>query len=149
MSDDLRKSLEEMVKKLGSDLGLPKVDVDKLVETHQKNFDALIEAAKAASASVKRVADQQRELIESTLNDAVALAQHLKPGADAATLMTQQREAVSRVVDKTSSSTSAIAEQIQSLNNEVWKIVTDRLAASAGELRASFQRGAVAPKSEP
>ena len=140
MSDDLRQSLEEMVKKFGTDLGLPKVDVDKLIETHQKNFDALAEAAKAASASAQQVATQQRELIESTLNDAMALARQVKPGADATTLLAEQRQAVSRVVDKTISSTGAIAEQIQNLNKEVWKIVTDRLAASASELQASFPR---------
>jgi phasin family protein len=140
MSDDLRQSLEDMVKKFGSELGLPKVDVDKLIETHQKNFDALVEAAKAASAGANQVATQQRELIESTLNDAMALARQAKPGMDAAGLLAEQRQAVSRVVDKTISSTSMIAEQIQNLNKEIWRIVADRLTAGASELHASFPR---------
>ena len=49
MIDDVRKSLEDMIKKFGSDLDLPKVDIDKLIETHQKNIDALVRSAKAAN----------------------------------------------------------------------------------------------------
>jgi len=139
MSDDLRQSLEDMVKKFGADLGLSKVDVDKLIETHQRNIDALVESAKVASNSAKQVAAKQRELIESTLNDALALAKEMKPGVDAANLLNQQREAVNRVVDKTIASTSAIAEQIQNLNKEILKIFADRISGSASEIRASFQ----------
>ena len=35
------QSFSEMLKKFGSDLGLPKVDIEKLMATHAKNFEAL------------------------------------------------------------------------------------------------------------
>jgi phasin family protein len=139
MSDDLRQSLENTVKKFGFDLGLPKVDVDKLIETHKKNFDALVEASKVASSGAQQVVAKQRELLESTFNDALALIKQAKPGVDAAALVARQREAVSHAVDKTIASTGAIAEHIQTLNNDILKIVTERIAASADEFKASFQ----------
>ena len=39
------QSFVDIVRQFGSDLGLPKVDVDKLVETHRKNFEALTQTA--------------------------------------------------------------------------------------------------------
>src|SRR6266850_807071 len=38
----------EMLRKFGSDLGLPKLDVDKLIEAKKKNIDALSESARVA-----------------------------------------------------------------------------------------------------
>jgi phasin family protein len=147
MSDDLRQSLENMVKKLGSDLGLPKVDVDKLIETHKKNFDALVEAVRLASAGAREVAAKQRELIESTINDAFALVGEVKPGVDAASLLAQHRETVAQTLDKTIASTGAIADQIQTLNMEMLNMMTDRLTANLGEIRASFSARASSPTS--
>ncbi|MFO1116528.1 MAG: TIGR01841 family phasin [Beijerinckiaceae bacterium] len=146
MIDDVRKSLEDMIKKFGSDLDLPKVDIDKLIETHQKNIDALVRSAKAANDGVQAVAVKQRETLEAAMNDAITMAKSLKPGADPKELLTQQREAVERVVDSAISSTKSIAMQVQTLNSEVFKIVVDRLAGSASEIRASFK---VAPKEGP
>lgn len=145
MIDDIRQSFDEMIKKLGADLELPKVDVEKLLETHRKNLDALAQSAKAANASVEAAVAKQRETIESVMNDAVAMAGALKPGANPKELLTQQREAVGRAVDKAIDSTTGLAMQIQKLNSEVFKLVVDRLAGSANEIRASFKP---APKDE-
>ena len=43
------QSFAEMLKKFGSDLGLPKVDIEKLMATHAKNFEALGDSARIAS----------------------------------------------------------------------------------------------------
>jgi len=48
----------EMLKKFGSDLNLPKVDVDKLIEMHRKNLDALEQSAQVASAGAKSICRQ-------------------------------------------------------------------------------------------
>jgi hypothetical protein len=42
------QSFVDIVRKFASDLGLPKVDVDKLVQAHRKNFGALTQTALAA-----------------------------------------------------------------------------------------------------
>jgi hypothetical protein len=39
----------EMLRKFGSDLGLPKMNVDQLVETQKKNIEALGQSAKVAT----------------------------------------------------------------------------------------------------
>src|SRR5258705_11966543 len=52
----------EMLRKFGSDLGLPKLDVDKLIEAQKKNIDALSESARAAAQGAQSVAQKQREV---------------------------------------------------------------------------------------
>ena len=52
----------EMLKKFGSDIGLPKLDVDKLIDAHKKNIDALGQSVKVAAQGAQSVAQKQREL---------------------------------------------------------------------------------------
>ena len=58
------KSLADMLKKFGSDLGLTTVDVDKLVDLYRKNLDALAQSATTASAGAKSVVSKQIEIAE-------------------------------------------------------------------------------------
>jgi hypothetical protein len=44
----------EMLRKFGSDLGLPKMNVDQLVETQKKNIEALGQSAKVAAQGRNR-----------------------------------------------------------------------------------------------
>jgi hypothetical protein len=69
----------EMLRKFGSDLGLPKMNVDQLVETQKKNIEALGESAKVAAQGAQSVAQKQREVIEAGLREATAFAHEYKP----------------------------------------------------------------------
>src|SRR5713226_10137742 len=69
----------EMLRKFGSDLGLPKLDVDKLIEAQKKNIDALSESARVAAQGGQSVAQKQREVLEAGLREAATLAREYKP----------------------------------------------------------------------
>jgi hypothetical protein len=69
----------EMLPKFGSDLGLPKMNVDQLVETQKKNIEALGQSAKVAAQGAQSVAQKQREVIEAGLREATAFAHEYKP----------------------------------------------------------------------
>jgi hypothetical protein len=69
----------EMLRKFGSDLGLPKMNVDQLVETQKKNIEALGQSAKVAAQGAQSVAQKQREVIEAGLREATAFAHEYKP----------------------------------------------------------------------
>ena len=59
------ESFMDQIKAFGARLGLPKVDVDKLVDIQLKNIDALGRSAQAAGEGAKALADRQREIIEA------------------------------------------------------------------------------------
>ena len=69
----------DMLRKFGSDLGLPKLNVDELLQTQKKNIDALSESAKVAAQGAQSVAQKQREVLEAGLREAVTLAREYKP----------------------------------------------------------------------
>src|SRR5260370_3517131 len=69
----------EMLRKFGSDLGLPKLDVDKLIEAQKKNIDALSESARVAAQGAQSVAQKQREVLEAGLREATTLARGYPP----------------------------------------------------------------------
>src|SRR6202022_4578827 len=69
----------EMLRKFGSDLGLPKLDVDKLIEAQKKNIDALSESARVAAQGAQSVAQKQREVLEAGLREATPLARGYQP----------------------------------------------------------------------
>src|SRR5208283_2627454 len=137
MAEDLRQSLEDMIKKFATDLDLPKVDVDKLIETHERNLDSIVQTAVAAADAVRATAAKERETLKSAMNDALALAKAMKPGSDPKLMLSREGEAVGRAIETAVSSTAAIAEQIIKLNTEVFRLFLGRFSASAHELRES------------
>ena len=64
----------DMLRKFGSDLGLPKLNVDELLQTQRKNIEALSESTKMAAQGAQSVAQKQREVLEAGLREAVTLA---------------------------------------------------------------------------
>jgi len=60
-------SYVDMLRKFGSDLGLPKVDIDMLIEGHKKNIDALSQSGTVAAQGAQAVAQKQRKIFEAGL----------------------------------------------------------------------------------
>src|SRR5260370_888619 len=81
----------EMLRKFGSDLGLPKLDVDKLIEAQKKNIDALSESARVAAQGAQSVAQKQREVLDAALRRAPR--QSSKGGTDGKPANSAGREA--------------------------------------------------------
>ncbi|WP_204351095.1 hypothetical protein, partial [Serratia marcescens] len=69
----------DMLRKFGTDLGLPKLNVDELLQTQKKNLEALGQSAKVAAQGAQSVAQKQREVLEAGLREASTLAREYKP----------------------------------------------------------------------
>ena len=69
----------EMLRNFGSDIGLPKLDVDQLIEAQKKNIDALSQSARVAAQGAQSVAQKQREVLEAGLQEATTLARGYQP----------------------------------------------------------------------
>ncbi len=147
MAEDMRQSLEETIKKFAADLDLPKVDVDKLIDTHERNLDSVVQTAVAATDAVRATAAKQRKILGAVMNDALAMAKAMRPGADPKELLSRESEAVGHTIETAVSSTAAIAEKIYKVNTEIFKLFIGRLSESAHEIRESVHPGQ--PRDEP
>jgi phasin family protein len=141
MTEEGKQSFIDIVRQFALDLGLPKIDVDKLVIAHQKNFEALTQTAQITSESVKTIAAKQKETIESAFREAVEMARSVKLTGDPKELLAKQTEAVNRALDAAVGNTREIAERIQKANADAFKVVADRITESIAEVRQSFRSG--------
>jgi len=72
-------SFLDQIKAFGARLGLPKVDVDKLVDMNRKNFEALMRSASVAGEGAKALVEKQREIVQVAFNETSKLVKDFHP----------------------------------------------------------------------
>src|SRR5438876_11101682 len=117
----------EMLRKFGSDLGLPKLDVDKLIEAQKKNIDALSESAKVAAQGAQSVAQKQREVLEAGLREATTLAREYKPLGKIHENVALQTEFARKVFEIAVQGAQESASTARQSTTEAVKIIQDRV----------------------
>jgi phasin family protein len=133
-------SYVEMLRGFGGKLGLPQIDVDKLIETNRKNIDALSESAMAAADGAQAVARKQREVLEAGLQEATALAKGFQPLGDPRETVARQTEFVKKVFEVAVQGARESAKVSRESTVEAVKVLQDRMKASIDEIRASVSR---------
>src|SRR6478672_1143392 len=73
------QTLIDVLRKFGSDLGLPKLDVDQLIKTQRSHLDAFAQATQIAAEGAASIAKKQREVLAAGLREASELAHEYKP----------------------------------------------------------------------
>jgi phasin family protein len=129
-----------MLRKFGSDLGLPKIDVDKLIESHQKNIDALSQSATVAAQGAQSVAKKQREIFEAGLQEATKLARGYQPLGKLQDNLALQTEFAKKVFEIAVKGAQDSATTARQSTGEAVKIIQDRLKESFDEIQSSVNR---------
>ena len=133
-------SYVDMLRKFGSDLGLPKVDVDKLIESHRKNIDTLSQSATVAAQGAQSVAQKQREIFEAGLDEATKLARGYQPLGKLQDNLALQTEFAKKVFEIAVKGAQESATTARQSTSEAVKIIQDRLKESFDEMRSSVNR---------
>ncbi|HZC97236.1 MAG TPA: TIGR01841 family phasin [Bradyrhizobium sp.] len=128
----------DMLRKFGSDLGLPKLNVDELLQAQKKNLEALGQSAKVAAQGAQSVAQKQREVLEAGLREASTLAREYKPlkVQENLALQTEFARKMFDIAVKGAQETASMARQS---TTESVKIIQDRMKESFEEFRASVR----------
>ena len=130
---EVTQSLLDKLTKFGNDLGLPKVDVDQIIDAQRKNLDALDRSAKVAAEGAKSLVDKQREIVESALTEAAAMARDYKPTGDPQKILTQQTEFAKKAFESTVQNMRDVAELAKKTTSESTAIIRGRLRDSLKE----------------
>ncbi len=133
-------SILEQMKAFGARLGLPKVDVDKLVDMNLKNIDALGRSAQAAGEGAKALAEKQREIVETAFRETSAMVRDFKPSGNPQEILAKQSEYARKAFEITMQNTKDIAELTKKTSTDATAILRDRLRDSLAELRESISR---------
>ena len=140
------ESFMDQIKAFGARLGLPKVDVDKLVDIQLKNIDALGRSAQTAGEGAKALADKQREIMEAAFKETSAMVRDFHPVGDPQGTLAKQKDYAKRALELTMQNTRDVAELTKKTTTDATAIVRDRLRESLTELRDSVGRVGSAEK---
>ncbi len=129
----------DMLRKFGSDLGLPKLNVDELLQTQKKNLEALGQSAKVAAQGAQTVAQKQREVMEAGLREAATLAREYKPLGKIHENLALQTEFARKVFDIAVKGAQDSASTARQSTTDAVKIIQDRMKENFEEFRSSVR----------
>ena len=135
-----QQSILEMFTKLGQDLKIPSVDMEKIIAHHRKNLEALSASGKAAAEGAAAFAAKQREIVEAAIKDIQAAAQNFKMPGSPQEAMAAQSEFAKRSIDAAIQNTKDLAELVQKSNQDAMRIIQDRMKESFEEIKSSFTK---------
>jgi phasin family protein len=130
----------EMLRKFGADLGLPKPNVDQLVETQKKNIEALGQSAQVVAQGAQSVAQKQRELMEARLREATAFARENQSLGKVNANLAQQTEFARKLFEIVLKGSHEAAATARQSGADAVKIVQDRMKEGLEGIRAGIGR---------
>jgi phasin family protein len=137
MSDE---SFLDQMKAFGARLGLPEVDVNKLIDVQLKNIDAMAQSAHVVGEGAKAMADKQRSIVEAAVRETSAMVRDFHPAGDPQAALAKQKDFAKKAFELTVQNTRDIAELTKKTTTDATTIVQDRLRSSLTELRDSVSR---------
>ncbi len=132
------QSYMDMLRGFGANLGLPQVDVEKLIDANRKNLEALNQSVAAAAGGAQAVALKQREVLAAGLKEATALVHEFHPLGDPRENLAKQAEFAKKFVELSLQGAKDSAEATRESTTEAAKILQERMKAAFEEMRAGF-----------
>ncbi|MDW6020374.1 TIGR01841 family phasin [Mesorhizobium sp. BAC0120] len=133
------ESIFDMFSKLGSQMKLPKVDVEAVLDHHRKNLEALQKSVQASAAGTSSLMAKQREMLQQTLSEVADLAQNYRAGSDPRELMSKQADFARKSFETAVKNAGEMAEIVKKSGGESIDILRERMRESMEEIRAGFE----------
>ena len=142
---DATQSYLDILSKFGAELGLPTVDVDRLLEAHKKNIEALANSASVISEGARSAAEKNREIFEAGLRELAATARDYRPLAAEVDLAEKRVEFAKKVFDAIAKNARDVNDIANQSTKEASRIFQDRLKTSIDEIKASVGKSEKSP----
>jgi phasin family protein len=133
------KTVVDMFADMATQINLPKIDYEALLDIHRKNIEAMQKSAAALSEGGRAVLAKQQEILSDAMREARQLIADFKPAGSPQEISAKQAELARRVFEATVKNTRDVAELIQKSSGEAPKIILDRIRESVAEARAAIE----------
>ena len=143
MTQDVQ-TLIGVLRKFGSDLGLPKLEVDQLIKTQRSHLDAFAQATQIVAEGAASIAKKQREVLAAGLRD--ELAHEYKPSGSPQEMLAKQAEFANKALDITVQNARDVSELASQSTSEAVGIIRKRLRESWDEIRGVADTAAAGKK---
>jgi phasin family protein len=134
------QSFLDQMKAFGARLGLPEVDVNKLIDVQLRNIDAMAQSAHVVGEGAKALAEKQQNVIDAAFRETSAMVRDFHPAGDPQAVLAKQKDFAKKAFELTMENTRDIAELTKKTTTDATTIVRDRLQSSLTELRDSVTR---------
>jgi phasin family protein len=132
MAED-NPSWRDRFRQFGGDLGLPKVEVDQLIEAHRKNLDALEQSTHVAAEGARSLAAKQLEIVETAFRETAALVRDFKPTGDPKEVLARQTAFAKKAFDSVAQNSREISELAARTTIDATVTIRNRLHESLSE----------------
>ena len=129
------ESFIDMFAKLGQYLKMPNLDVERVIEHHRKNLEALEKAARTATSGATTLFSRQREMLEETLREITDMAQGYRAPGSPQDMMAKQAEFARRSFETAVKNASEIGEVVRKSSGETIEILRERIREAMEDMR--------------
>lgn len=133
-------SLIDMFARLGRDLNMPDIDIDRVIEHHRRNLEAFERSARAAGAGASAVFARQREMLRETFDDINEMAEHVRAGGDPQDLVAKQAEFAREGFETAVRNTGEVADLVARSSGEALDILRNRIREGLDEIRQGVEK---------
>jgi phasin family protein len=137
---DASQAFTDMFRKMGEQLKVPSFDMTKIMEHHQKNFEAMTRSWQAMAGGATAIASKQREIFEATVKDITEMAKDFKPTGSPQDILTKQTEFAKKAMEAAIANTRDIAELVQKSSTEAITIIQGRMKESYEEIKSTLEK---------
>lgn len=134
------ESILDMLSKFGSEMKLPKVDVEAMLAQQRKNLEALEKSAKAGAAGASALMAKQRAMLQDTLNEVAEAAKSFKAPGSPQELMARQADFARKSFEAAVKNAGEVAEIVRKSGSESIDILRERIRESMEEIRSGFDK---------
>lgn len=134
------ESFIDMFAKLGQDLKLPSMDIERVLEHHRKNIEALQKSASATASGASSLMAKQREMLQDTLREITDMAQSYRVPGNPQEMMAKQSDFARKSFEAAVKNAGEVADIVKKSGAESIEILRKRIQESMEEIRDSYDK---------
>jgi phasin family protein len=134
------ESILDMFSRLGSEMKLPKMDVEAMLSHQRKNLEAMEKSARAAASGASSVMAKQREALQATFNEIAEMAKGQNAPGNPQEFVSKQAEFARKTFEAAVKNAGEVAEIVRQSGGESIDILRQRIQEAMNEVRDSFDK---------
>jgi phasin family protein len=134
------ESLMDIFAKLGHDLKLPNIDIDRVLEHHRKNLEALQKSASATATGASTLMARQREMLQENLSEITDMVQSYRVPGNPQDMMAKQADFARKSFETTVKNAGEVAEIVKKSGAESLEILRQRIKDAMEEIREGYEK---------
>lgn len=134
------ESFMDMFARFGKELNLPSIDIERVIEHHRKNLEALQKSASATAAGASSLMARQREMLQDSLREITEMAQNYRAPGSPQEMVAKQTDFARKSFETALKNAGEVAEMVNKSGSESIEILRRRIKDAMEEIRQGYEK---------